>query len=88
MANVLSRCQRPGPISCTCTNLKAHYQHIAPGVNHQWDVQPSVGPDADSAPHPAPCPNDGGEGGGPAALKYPAVYSKCPVCGYIKVWAI
>jgi len=78
----LSRCQRPGPLGCSCTNVKTHYQHIAPNKNHQWDVQPSHGPDQDSSPFPQPCPNDGLA----STIVYPAVYSKCPVCGYIKMW--
>jgi hypothetical protein len=85
MANVPSKCQRPGPLGCFCYNVIAHYQHIAPGINHQWEEQPSVGPLPDSAPHPTPCPNDGVPPG-PLSIAYKAVYSRCPVCGYIKVW--
>jgi len=77
----LSKCQRPGPLSCTCNNIRTHYQHIAPGINHQWDIQPSEGPGPDSVPHPAPCPNDVVQTG-----PWPAVYSRCPLCGYIKTW--
>jgi hypothetical protein len=63
----LSKC----PI-CHRTNLRAHYQHLAPGINHQWDKIPSEGPTPTSTPHPQPCPND------IVAGLWPAVYTKCP----------
>jgi hypothetical protein len=76
---VSSKCQRTDPLSCSCTNVKAHYQH--PGTTHQWEVQPAQGPTPDSAPHPTPCPNDTIMTG-----PWPVVYSKCPLCGFIKYW--
>ena len=66
------------PFGCTCTSLIAHFQHIAPGTNHQWDLQPAVGPGADSAPYDQDCPQDNTA----THIKYPAVYVRCPKCGY------
>jgi len=84
--NVNTKCWNP--IGCSGGDsgmVKAHYQHIAPGINHQWDVQPAVGPDVNSAPANQDCPLDGG-GHGPLSIKYGAVYTKCMVCGYVKPW--
>ena len=77
------------PIGCSggeSGSVKAHYQHIAPGINHQWDVQPSQSsPFEKSAPANQACPLDGGQGTlGVATCS--AVYTKCMVCGYVKPW--
>jgi len=71
-----TRCRNP--FGCGSANLIAHYQHIAPGTNHQWDVQPAIGPDADSAPFDQECPLDLVA----THIKYPPVYVRCPRCGY------
>ena len=75
----LSKCWNPA--GCPCTNVRAHYQHIALGVNHQWDVQPSQGPTPKSPPYPQDCQFENY-----CCPGHPAVYSKCPTCGFIKVW--
>ena len=77
---VNSRCHNP--LGCTCTNLRAHYQHIQPGINHQWDVTPSQGPAPDSAPANQECPLDVEHP--PFQPLYPAVYTYCTKCQYIQ----
>jgi hypothetical protein len=74
----LSKC----PI-CSSTNLRAHYQHIAPGINHQWDKIPSEGPTPTSTPHPQPCPNDAIIA---VNTTYAAVYTKCPIGHQQNTW--
>lgn len=73
--------------SCNHTNVSAHYQHFAPGINHQWDKSPSEGPSPTGAPHPQPCPNDNLQG--PDIPLYPAVYTQCNDCNYVQTsWPV